>query len=201
MPPDVVTRAFEPFFTTKEPGKGTGLGLSSVYGFVKQSGGHADIYSELGTGTTVNVYLPRNVDRTQPRIQPETLPQLSAADGQTILVVEDNPLVRRLTVLRVEELGFKVIEADSGPAAVKILESGEPIDIVFTDIVMSGGMSGLELARWIRETRPGLRVVLTTGFAEEIARGEDARDLKLNILRKPYNQAQLIRAFQEALNA
>ena len=199
MDPEVAARAFEPFFTTKEPGKGTGLGLASVYGFVKQTGGHAEIYSELGTGTTINVYLPKDAGVAEPQADATHAAAVDFADGQMILVVEDNPLVRRLTVRRIEELGFKVKEAESGPAALNLLTPDEQVDLVFSDVVMAGGMSGLELARYLNETRPGLRILLTTGFAEEIARGEGNGAQAPRILRKPYSQAQLIRALQEAM--
>ena len=183
----------------KDPGKGTGLGLASVYGFVKQSGGHAEIYSELGRGTIVHVYLSRLADEAQPRRQADTEAAFAAATGETILVVEDNPLVRRLTLRRLQAIGFKVIEADSGPAALKALEANETIDLVFTDIVMCGGMSGLDLAQWISERRPALKVVLTSGFAEEIAHDKGRLDRQLSILRKPYSQAKLTRVLGDAL--
>lgn len=199
MEPDVAARAFEPFFTTKEPGKGTGLGLASVYGFVNQTGGHAEIYSEVGKGTTINVYLPRDQGATEPEERAKQTQAREVPKGQTILVVEDNPLVRRLTVRRLHGLGFKVLEAESGPAALNLLTPDEHVDLVFSDVVMAGGMSGLELARQIQATRPGLRILLTTGFAEEIARGGAGGWDDPPILRKPYSQDQLIHALELAM--
>jgi PAS domain S-box-containing protein len=202
MSPEVLQHAFEPFFTTKEPGKGTGLGLASIYGFVTQSGGHASIYSEVGRGTTVNIHLPRLVDVENPVRAPANHVSVATTGDERILLVEDNALVRRSTVRRLEALGFKVIEAESGPAAVKVLESREEIvDLVFTDVVMAGGMSGLDLARWIRERRPALKVLLTSGFAEQAASADAELERELTILRKPYGQAELIRTLRESLKA
>ena len=199
MPPEVQERAFEPFFSTKEPGRGTGLGLSTVYGFAEQSGGHATIASELGKGTTVNLYLPRaEVDAVAATAEAANPVPLSA-DNEVVLVVEDNDEVRELTLQRVEGLGYVALEAESGPAAIAILESGEPVDLVLSDIVMAGGMSGYDVARWIGEHAPDVKVVLTTGYAAEEAR-HDAHALgATRILRKPYKRAELAVALNSAL--
>jgi CheY-like chemotaxis protein len=201
MPSEVVARAFEPFFTTKGPGKGTGLGLATVYGFAKQSGGHTTIESEPGRGTTVALYLPRYTgDETAaaPKVADER--GASSPAGETVLVVEDNPGVRDLAVRRLGMLGHKVLVADNGPAAVAVLEKCEKVDLVFSDVVMAGGMSGVELARWVRDHRPGTRVLLTSGFAD-IAEDEAAAGLDIKLLRKPYKQADLARAVREVLEA
>jgi PAS domain S-box-containing protein len=199
MPREVIARAFEPFFTTKEPGKGTGLGLATIYGFAKQSGGHATIRSEVGKGTTVALYLPRHAG-AESAARPKAPEK---GDGgkrasETVLVVEDNPGVRDLTVRRLGLLGYKVLVAENGPAAVIVLEKGEKVDLVFSDVVMAGGMSGVDLARWVREHRPGVKILLTSGFAE-IAEDEAAAGLDIRLLRKPYKQADLARAVREAL--
>lgn len=199
MPPEVIERAFEPFFSTKEPGRGTGLGLSTVYGFAEQSGGHATIQSAVGRGTTVTLYLPRadgELDRVASTS--EAVP-LSEAN-EVVLVVEDNAEVRELTLQRVEGLGYVVLEAESGPAAVRILQSGEHVDLVLSDIVMAGGMSGYELARWIGEHVPGTRVVLTTGYAAEETRHDPAAYGGNPILRKPYKRAELAVSLHDALH-
>ena len=198
MSPEVLDRAFEPFFSTKEPGRGTGLGLSTVYGFAEQSGGHVTIESRIGFGTTVRLYLPRadaGAEATGSN-QAESLP-LSEAN-EVILVVEDNAEVRELTLQRVEGLGYVAIEAESGPAAMRVIESGEHVDLVLSDIVMAGGVSGYELARWIGDRAPRIPVVLTTGFAAEEARQDPAAEAA-PILRKPYKRAELAIALDNAL--
>jgi PAS domain S-box-containing protein len=201
MSREVVARAFEPFFTTKEPGKGTGLGLATIYGFSKQSGGHATIESEVGKGTTVALYLPRHTG-TEIVAKPKAPDKqdVGGRPSETVLVVEDNPGVRDLTVRRLGMLGYKVLVAENGPVAVAVLEKGEKVDLVFSDVVMAGGMSGVDLASWVREHQPGLRVLLTSGFAD-VAENEAATRLDLKLLRKPYKQADLARAVREALEA
>jgi PAS domain S-box-containing protein len=197
MPPEVLERAFEPFFTTKEPGRGTGLGLSSVYGFAEQSGGHVTIDSAPGRGATINLYLPRAAEVSQDTgVVAEAVPL--SENSEVVLVVEDNPDVRELTMQRVEGLGYVVREAENGRAAVAILKSGEAIDIVLSDIVMAGGLSGYELGRWVQANRPSIPVLLTTGYAAEEAR-PDAADFP--ILRKPYKRAELANALRDALAA
>jgi nitrogen-specific signal transduction histidine kinase/CheY-like chemotaxis protein len=199
MAPEVLSRAFEPFFTTKEPGRGTGLGLSTVYGFVKQSGGHITIYSEPGRGTTVNLYLPcadGKVASDGPSIRRVVAP---APRTETILVVEDNPEVRDVSVARLKSLGFGVLEAHSGPSAIEILNAGARVDLVFSDIVMSGGMSGFDLARWLSKSMPAMKMLLTSGFSPEVARSDKAAVPTLRILRKPYTRAELEEAIIETL--
>jgi two-component system CheB/CheR fusion protein len=201
MPPDVMARAFEPFFTTKGPGKGTGLGLATIYGFAQQSGGHATIHSEVGKGTTVTLYLPRYTGaETATKSVSTERRDVSKTAGETLLVVEDNPGVRDLTVRRLGVLGYRVLTAENGPAAVAIFESGGKIDLMFSDVVMAGGMSGIDLARWVREHRPGIKILLTSGFAD-VAEDEAALGLEIMLLRKPYKQADLARAISEALEA
>ncbi len=201
MSPEVLARAFEPFFTTKEPGRGTGLGLSTIYGFAKQSGGGVSIYSEVGRGTVVNIYLPR-IDATPlADRQAYDSQNVSHARRETILVVEDNPDVRPVTVARLQDMGFTTLEADGGPAAIAMLESGAIADLVFSDVVMAGGMSGYDVVRWVRDNRAGLKVLLTSGFVTDIAKGEDATGSNTKVLRKPYNRAELAAALREALDA
>jgi PAS domain S-box-containing protein len=200
MSREVLTRVFEPFFTTKEPGKGTGLGLSVIYGFVKQSGGHVTVYSEIGLGTTVNLYLPRIAgerERAAGARQPAPETQRT---GETILLVEDNPDVRKVTAQRLHNLGYVVVEAASGARAVEVLSAGASVGLVFSDVVMPGGMSGFELARWVQANVPGVPVLLTSGFAEEVARTGEAPASELEILRKPYTGAELARALRKAID-
>ena len=202
MTPDVAARAFEPFFTTKEVGKGSGLGLSMVYGFVKQSNGHVSIYSEPGLGTTVRIYLPNvtpNASRSssQPAADEEALPR----GNETILVVEDDPFVRSSVILKVESLGYKVVLAVDGREAVMKLRTNPEIDMLFTDIVMPGGMSGWEVAELAQQMRPGLPTVFTSGYALEALVDQGRAPIKSIVLTKPYRKAELAHRLREALAA
>jgi PAS domain S-box-containing protein len=190
MPKAVLSRVFEPFFTTKPLGRGTGLGLSTIYGFIKQSNGHITIYSEPNVGTTVNLYLPRCADEQAQ--QPEASPRgAETSKGERVLVVEDNHDVRELTVKRLERLGYQVIECNTGAEAQEALQAGLKVDIIFSDIMMPGGTTGIDLGRWVGQHRPEIPIVLTTGFAEETARGMAGTQENWQILRKPYTQEHL----------
>jgi PAS domain S-box-containing protein len=200
MAPDILARVFEPFFTTKAPGEGTGLGLSMVYGFIRQSQGHIKIYSELGVGTTVRLYLPRAHEAAAGLAAPEAAP--AAVGGvERILVVEDNPDVRRVVVAQLEGLGYRTIEADNADAALAVLQRGEAVDLLFTDIVMPGRLNGTELASAARALRPRLKVLLTSGFAKAaLEPGPQSPDIK-NLLSKPYRKAELAAKLREILDA
>lgn len=200
MPPEVRDRVFEPFFTTKEMGRGTGLGLAMVYGFVRQSGGHVTIYSEVGHGSTFNLYFPR-IDGVTAEVSPGTKRPADPAARETILVVEDDERVRQLTITRLKLIGYQVLEASDGPNALDVLSRGHPVDLVFTDLVMPGGMSGREVAARARQLRPGIKVLLTSGYAEELVHGDDLEREQLKVLRKPYHQAELVAALREVLAA
>jgi PAS domain S-box-containing protein len=199
MTPDVRDRVFEPFFTTKEKGRGTGLGLAMVYGFVKQSGGHVTLYSEPGHGTTFNLCFPRSqsLQQTGPTTSKES--PAAAPAIETILVVEDDSRVRQLTIKRLKLIGYEVLEACDGPSALAILERGDHVDLVFTDLIMPGGLSGREVALRARNIRPGIKVLLTSGYAEELVRGEELQRENLKVLRKPYQQAGLVAALRDVL--
>jgi len=200
MLPHVLARAFEPFFTTKEGGRGTGLGLSTIYGFAQQSGGFAQIYSEAGEGTTVNIYLPRtNIETVQSH---ERVPQdVQFSDiGETILVVEDNEAVREAALQRLEGLGYAVLEAVSGADAISILERGVDVALVFSDVVMTGGVSGFDLARWVAKHRPGIGILLTSGFAAEALQDRADAVNGVQLLRKPYNRRDLSVGVRQALS-
>ena len=199
MPPEIRTRAFEPFFTTKAGGKGSGLGLATIYGFARQSGGNVTIYSEVGKGTTVNLYLPRAGRRTEEEATAAVKPAVDTGNGETVLVVEDDERVRRLTALRLKELGYRVLEAGHGAAALAVLAETPDIDIVFSDLVMPGGISGFDLARQLRERHPATRVILTSGYSAELLDQAEVAALDFKVLRKPYRQAELARAFRAAL--
>jgi PAS domain S-box-containing protein len=192
MPPEVRDRVFEPFFTTKEKGRGTGLGLAMVYGFVKQCGGHVTVYGDVGHGTTFNLYFPR-ADGAAAPVAEETKADSHSQVSETILVVEDDERVRRLTIARLKLMGYQILEASDGSKALDILTKDHPVDLVFTDLIMPGGMSGREVAARARQLKPGVKVLLTSGYAEEL---EDLERERLKVLRKPYNQADLIAALR-----
>jgi PAS domain S-box-containing protein len=187
MPPDVLARAFDPFFTTKEVGKGTGLGLSQVYGFARQSGGGVEIESTPGAGTAVHLLLPRSEQSaaTQGRVRRTH----GAIDGLKVLFVEDDPVVGTMVGAALEDLGCKVIRATTAEDALDVLKNGAEIELLFSDIVMPGRLSGVELAKEARLLRPDLGVVLTTGYSEDVARLEGTR-----VLAKPYRMEALARA-------
>jgi PAS domain S-box-containing protein len=190
MTPEVRQRAFEPFYTTKGPGAGSGLGLSMVYGFVKQSGGHIQLYSEIGHGTTVRLYLPALEGEGAAEVRSRA-PAAKAAKGEMVLVVEDDSRVRRVSVRRLKELGYRVIEGDSGPAALKILDEQPAPDILFTDVVMAGGMTGIDLAREARRRLPRLKVLFTSGYAEPAILKDGLLTENAGWLGKPYSIGDL----------
>jgi PAS domain S-box-containing protein len=197
MTPEVLRRAIEPLFTTKEMGKGTGLGLSSVYGFAKQSGGFVDISSDVGKGTTVSIFLPRAAAEAG-RDKVERRDEIPTGNGELILVVEDNDQVRQVTLARLESLGYDVMEAQSGPEAIEVLKNDVPVALVFSDVVMPGGMTGFDVARWARSAKSGGKVLLTSGN-EELARPYSDELPGLRVLSKPYSRAQLAHAIHDTL--
>jgi signal transduction histidine kinase/ActR/RegA family two-component response regulator len=198
MPPDVAARIFEPFFTTKEHGKGTGLGLSMVYGFMKQSGGHINLYSEPGIGTTFRLYLPRGEAVKPAADQPAATTALEGR-GETVLAVEDNPSLRRVVVRQLHELGYRVLEADNAPTALDLLDK-ENIELLFTDVVMSGGMNGIELARQAVQKRPQIKVLIMSGFPNAKFNGNGGLSTPWRLLNKPYRKEDLARALREVLD-
>jgi PAS domain S-box-containing protein len=198
MPPDILNKVFEPFFTTKEHGQGTGLGLATVYGFAQQSGGYVTIYSETGFGTTVNIFLPHSHQPTTAASKPFN--QLTASGQNRILVVEDNPDVREVTIQRLENLGYHILARNNGPAAVELLKRDQAFDLVFSDIMMTGGMSGYDLADWIAVNLPLVKVLLTSGFSNEIIKRTAGQSRELKVLRKPYAIADLANALREAFD-
>jgi signal transduction histidine kinase len=193
MTPEVVERVFEPFFTTKDVGKGSGLGLSQVYGFVSQSGGHVEVDSRLGEGAAFHLYLPPSDKPIAPRQQVEDRAE-PVGGAERILVVEDDPGVLALTIEMLSGLGYSVLTAANATQALRHLHSDEPIDLLFTDVVMPGGMNGVHLAKAAREARPGIRVLLTSGYP-----GTSVGDHELPLLDKPYAPSTLAAVLRELL--
>jgi PAS domain S-box-containing protein len=187
MPPDIVARAFDPFFTTKPLGQGTGLGLSMIYGFAKQSGGQVRIDSEVGSGTTVRIYLPRHHGEPDGDEQPaEPTEPSRAGAGETVLIVDDEPTVRMLVTEVLAELGYTAIEAADGMSGLKVLESNVRIDLLVTDVGLPGGMNGRQMADAARITRPDLKVLFITGYAENAAVGKGHLETGMYVLTKPF---------------
>lgn len=192
MAPEVLTRAIEPFFTTKDVGQGPGLGLSMVHGFVRQSGGHLHIDSELGVGTVVCVTLPAAIDHEE---RQDAMTDMAPRGGLSVLIVEDEPAVLEISTARIESLGYRTLTATDGPDALRLIERQGPPDILFTDMVMPGGMSGTELARRVLAKHPSVRVVFTTGNNEEF----DSDEPGVSLLLKPYLKAELAQVLRESL--
>ena len=184
-------RVFEPFFTTKGVGKGTGLGLSQVYGFVRQSAGHVKIYSELGEGTTVKIYLPRHAGAEHPE-EIDALDGASRAIGaESILVVEDDDALRVYGVEVLSDLGYSVLAASNAAVALEIIDRGHPIDVLFTDVVMPGGMNGRQLADEAKRRRPGLKVLFTTGYTRNAIVHHGRLDPGVEMIGKPFTFQEL----------
>ena len=197
IPKDVIERIFDPFFTTKPIGKGTGLGLSMVHGFVRQSGGQVRVYSETGEGngstrgTTMCLYLPRHVGAAIDDVS-EPGPAIAAhGSGRTVLVIDDEPMVRMLIVEVLEEAGFRSLEAGDGPSGLKLLEQEPAIDLLVTDVGLPGGMNGRQVADAARQSRPGLKVLFVTGYAENAAVGNGLLDPGMEIITKPFGMTEL----------
>ena len=198
MTPEVLRQAFEPFFSTKEEGKGTGLGLSMVYGFVKQSGGHVKIYSEPGQGTTVKIYLPRTL-AAEDAMAPPAEPSPPVGGTETILVAEDDEAVRTTVVEMLTDLGYRVLKAADAASALAVVESGVPIDVLFTDVVMPGTLRSPELARMARERLPNLAVLFTSGYTENAIVHGGRLDPGVELLGKPYTRESLARRIRQVL--
>ena len=198
MSADILQRAFEPFFTTKEVGQGSGLGLSMVYGFVKQSGGHVSIYSRVDQGTSVKLYLPRapsspvGREEESPDVFPEDL------GNKIVLVVEDEAKLRKVAVKMLERLGLRSIQAETAKDALKLF-AGRHVDVLFTDIELSGGMNGTELADAARKLNPNIKVLFTTGYAREAVLHDKWLQEKVPWLLKPYSLQELARELKALL--
>ena len=199
MSPDVLAKVFEPFFTTKGRGEGTGLGLSMVFGFVKQSGGHINVYSEVGVGTTFRLYLPRDCGDAEPNVD-TGVTDTPRGRGERVLVVEDNPALRRLVVRQLGQLGYRVDGVENAAAALRQLEEIGDVDLVFTDVVMAGKVDGHDLARVVLARWPAIRVVMTSGFPDPEASGRGLPAPNVHLLSKPYLKEELARVLREVLD-
>ena len=200
MPPEVQEKIFEPFFTTKGVGEGTGLGLSMVFGFVKQSGGHVSVYSKEGQGTTVRLYLPRSqATAAMPRTTVAAQAPLSKL-GETILVVEDDENLRDLVEAMLEDLGYVVIVAGNGREALKVLSAVQRVDLLLTDVVMPGGVSGPALAEAAHRDRAELKVLYMTGYAENALVHQGRLDPGVELLDKPFTIENLGRKLRAVLD-
>jgi PAS domain S-box-containing protein len=201
MTPDVIAKAFDPFFTTKPLGQGTGLGLSMIYGFVRQSGGQARIYSEVGQGTMVCIYLPRHLGFVDP---PHMILDVKAAprarQGETVLVVDDEPTVRMLVAEVLEELGYAAMEASDGPSGLRLLQSDVRIDLLVTDVGLPGGMNGRQMADAARINRPGLKVLFITGYAENAVVGNGHLEQGMHVMTKPFEMEVLAQRIKELIS-
>jgi CheY-like chemotaxis protein len=183
---------FEPFFTTKDTGKGTGLGLSQVYGFVRQSNGHVKIYSELGEGTTIKIYLPRLIGSDEDLAElPARPPAMVRGSGETILVVEDEPTLRAYSIEALQDLGYRVLEAGNGREALTLIDQHPEVELLFTDVILAGGMNGRALADEAARRRPGLPVLYTTGYTANAIVHHGRLDPGMHLLGKPFTYADL----------
>lgn len=200
MSKETLAQVLEPFFTTKEPGKGTGLGLSQVYGFARQSGGHLRIYSELGEGTTIKLYLPRSHSLTDTALEHKRLP-LPSGGCETVLIVEDHDELRAYSVEVLEEQGYKVLAAVSGPAALRVLGSNPDVDLLFTDVVLPDGMNGRQLAEEAARNSPGLKTLFTTGYTRNAIVHDGRLDPGVALITKPFTAEQLSRKVRQVLDA
>jgi PAS domain S-box-containing protein len=200
MPTDIVARIFEPFFTTKEVGKGTGLGLSMVFGFMKQSRGHIAVYSEPGKGTTFRLYLrPAHRTALQPVVEAPSIQPTIGASGKTVLVVEDNVPLREVAVKQLQSVGLAVLEAENAKQALERLEHVDTVDLVFSDVVLPGGMDGIELAREVMRRNPKSKVLLTSGFPGRRLTDDEGLGSGVRLLSKPYRKDELMRVVREVL--
>jgi CheY-like chemotaxis protein len=200
IPAAIRDKIFDPFFSTKGVGKGTGLGLSMVYGFVKQSGGQIDVYSEEGQGTSIKLYLPR-ASAPEEVVAEAAAPSLIEGGMETILVVEDDALVRRSVTTQIQSLGYQTISVGSGAEALQVVERGDSFDLLFTDVIMPGSINGRELADEVLKRRPGMKVLFTSGYTEDAIFHHGRLDAGVLLLAKPYSKAEIARMIRQALTA
>jgi CheY-like chemotaxis protein len=201
IPDAIRARVFDPFFTTKEVGKGTGLGLSMVYGFIKQSGGHITLYSEVGHGTAFRIYLPRAKGESRQASPEEEQSGSELGGSETILVVEDDAMVRNYVIAQLKALGYHTVAAPNAAAALELCDQDVAFDLLFTDIVMPGKMNGVQLATTMAERRDFLKVLYTSGYSENAVIHNNRLDPDILLLTKPYRRSELARMIRLALNS
>jgi CheY-like chemotaxis protein len=201
MTPEVVSKACEPFFTTKPMGVGTGLGLSMVYGFVKQSMGHVKIDSQVGVGTRIKIYLPSvDISNSAQAVSVQHQDQPAPRGSEKILYVEDNPGVRDRVAAQLKSLGYRVVVAANGADAIKELETNSDFDLLFTDVLMPGGMNGRQLAEASKKRFPSLSVLFTSGFTKNVF-GNSELNSGIQFLAKPFRRNEMAQKIRKALNS
>jgi CheY-like chemotaxis protein len=200
MAPEVAARAFDPFFTTKEQGVGTGLGLSMVFGTMQQSGGTARIYSEVGHGTTVRLYLPRTNDSVKAGDDQLAASDLPSRGHERVLVVEDNERIRDVSCAMLTGLGYRVEAVESADEALARISAGERFDLVFSDVVMPGTHTGITLARELRVLDPNLKIVLTSGYTSPSKFQDNLEQLGIELISKPFRKAELAALIRRVLD-
>ncbi len=198
IPASIIDRVFDPFFTSKGPGKGTGLGLSMVYGLVKQSAGHIKIYSEEDHGTTIKIYLPPGSGGSL--ASEASVTTVVQGGSETILVVEDDRLVREHALTQLRALGYSTLEAANAAEALTVIEAGHRIDLLFTDMIMPGSMNGYQLATEVRRRRQGIKVLFTSGYTENTIIHHGRLDSGVLLLAKPYRKSEMARMIRKALD-
>jgi CheY-like chemotaxis protein len=199
MTGDVIEKIFDPFFTTKPLGQGTGLGLSMIYGFVRQSGGQVRVYSEIGKGTTMCLYFPRFVGELSDEERPEDLP-VDQSDGETVLIIDDEPAIRMVVVEVLTEVGYRVLEAADGPSGLRIIQIGGRIDLLITDVGLPNGLNGRQVADAARGINPKLKILFITGFAENAAIGNGHLDAGMSVITKPFVNAALVNKVRQIID-
>jgi PAS domain S-box-containing protein len=201
MPPEVQAKAFDPFFTTKPIGVGTGLGLSMIYGFARQSGGAVSIYSEPDHGAMLCIYLPRHLGNAEEPDQPEEVAPVPRGDGETVLIIDDEPTVRMLVSEVLGDLGYTAIEAEDGAAGLKVLNSGTRIDLLVTDVGLPGGLNGRQVADAARSVRPNLKVLFITGYAENAVLSHGHLDHGMHVMTKPFAMDSLATRIRDLIES
>jgi CheY-like chemotaxis protein len=201
MSADVISQIFDPFFTTKPLGQGTGLGLSMVHGFVRQSGGQVRVYSEVGSGTTMCLYLPRFSGEETADTTADGSVAKDAGHGETVLIIDDETTVRMLMREVLEEAGYIVLDASDGPSGLKILRSDARIDLLVTDVGLPGGMNGRQVADAARTFRPDIKVLFVTGYAENATLGNGQLDPGMQVIAKPFGMIEFASKVREMIEA